>query len=292
MGFSDNLVIFIFMFISYYSDRIITAQAQEPEPYYLAWSVCTGSNFTANGPYKTNLNLLLSSLSTTFTNNNTVPRYGYRNITIGDNPDTVYGSLHCREDISPEICSKCVQIAADEVVKDTDDGCPNSKGAIMFYNGCVLRYSDKYYFSRKDQAPETGMRTMADFENPDQFLNLTLGLLNGLVVKAVNDSSSGPSLYATGSTNYSSTNQVYAMVQCTPDITPTLCEACLRKAIGTLYCCTEAKGARVLTPSCTFRFEVYTFYGKSLYATESQALAPAPLLLPPSIPRSPSNTTN
>ncbi|KAI3957101.1 hypothetical protein MKX01_004392 [Papaver californicum] len=292
MGFFDKLVIFILMFISYYYDRIITAQAQEPEPFYLAWSACTGSNFTANSPYKTNLNLLLSSLSTTFTNNNTVPpRYGYRNITIGENPNTVYGSLHCREDIAPDICSKCVQIATDEVVQDTDGyGCPNSKGAIMFYNGCVVRYSDKYYFSRKDQSPNNGFLTMADFENPDQFRNLTLGLLNDLVAKAVNDNSSGPSLYATGSTNYSSSNQVYAMVQCTPDITPTLCESCLRTSIGTLSCCTESKGGRVLTPSCTFRFEVYTFYGKSLYTTQAQA--PAPLLLPPSILQSPSNTTN
>ncbi|KAI3948703.1 hypothetical protein MKW92_046740 [Papaver armeniacum] len=277
MGFSDNLVIFILMFISYNHDQIITAQAQEPEPYYLAWSVCTGSNFTANSPYKANLNLLLSSLSTTFTNNDTVPRYGYRNITTGESPNTVYGSLHCREDISPDICSKCVQLATDEVVKDTDDGCPNSKGAIMFYNGCHQTM---------------GLRTMADFENPDQFLNLTLGLLNDLVVKAVNDNSRGPSLYATGSTNYSSTNQVYAMVQCTPDITPSLCEVCLRKAIGTLSCCTDSKGARVLTPSCTFRFEVYTFYGKSLYTTEAQALTPTPLILPPSVLQSPSNSTN
>ncbi|XP_026390452.1 cysteine-rich receptor-like protein kinase 10 [Papaver somniferum] len=74
------------------------------------------------------------------------------------------------------------------------------------------------------------------------------------------------------------------MVQCTPDITPTLCEACLRTSIGTLSCCTDSEGGRVLTPSCTFRYEVYSFYGKSLYTTEAQS--PAPPIL-----RSPSNTT-
>ncbi|XP_026396512.1 cysteine-rich repeat secretory protein 57-like [Papaver somniferum] len=116
MGFVNELIILILIFIVYHDQ---TAQAQEPTPNYLAWKFCIDGNYTANSTYQTNLNLLLSSLSTTFTNNNTVPRYGYRKITTGKGSGTVYGSLHCREDVTPDICSKCVQLATDEVVADT-----------------------------------------------------------------------------------------------------------------------------------------------------------------------------
>ncbi|KAI3974655.1 hypothetical protein MKX01_029645 [Papaver californicum] len=241
------------MFLSAFHDQVITAQAQESTPNYLAWKFCLGTNYTANSTYRTNLNLLLSSLSATFTNNNTIPRYGYRNITIGESPDTVYGSLHCREDITPDICSECVQIAT-EVVKDS--ACPNSRGAIMFYIGFTLRYSDKYFFSLKEQSPNTGYLNPADKnEIPVDFTNILAGLLDDLVIEAVTNKSSGnsPSFFATGSTNYSSSNQVYGMVQCTPDITPALCNRCLRTSIGTpiLVCCPDSKGGIVLTPSST-----------------------------------------
>ncbi|RZC46244.1 hypothetical protein C5167_039191 [Papaver somniferum] len=268
MGFSDKLIVFILMFISY-NDQIIPAQAEEPTPNYLAWNFCIDGNYTANSTYKTNLNLLLNSLSTTFENNNTIPPNGYRNITVGKGPDTVYGSLHCREDVSPDKCSDCVQLATEEVLSDS--GCPNSKGAIMFYNGCVLRYSSKYFFSILTEEPSQELTSEASMKNPGPFLKLVSGLLDDLVIDAVTNSSR-PS-FATGSTNYTRHQDVYAMVQCTPDLTP--------------------KGARVLYPSCTFRFEIYNFYGRSIFYSPTRASSPpTPLLIPPSPIQSTSNITN
>ncbi|RZC89369.1 hypothetical protein C5167_029272 [Papaver somniferum] len=203
----------------------------------------------ANSTYQTNLSLLLSSLSKTFTNRNTIPLYGYRNITVGENPDTVYGSLHCREDIAPEICSACVQRAAEEVGKDSMH--PNSKRAIMYYNGCVLRYSNRYYFSIMQENPAVPLNNQNNVTDPASCLTLVTGLLDGLVIEAVNNTSSSPSLFSTGTANYTRENTVYGM-----------------------------RGAQVLYPSCTFRYEIYPFYGQSVYAT-TQALAPAHVVLPP-----------
>ncbi|KAI3964144.1 hypothetical protein MKW92_046212 [Papaver armeniacum] len=289
MGFSDKLTVFILMFISYCS-QIIPVQAEEPTPNYLAWNFCIDGNYTANSTYKTNLNLLLNSLSTTFENNNTIPQNGYRNITVGKGPDTVYGSLHCREDVSPDKCSDCVQLATEEVVNDS--GCPNSKGAIMFYNGCVLRYSSKYFFSILTEEPSQELTSEASMKNPGPFLKLVSGLLDDLVIDAVTNSSRP--LFATGSTNYTRHQEVYAMVQCTPDLTPSICNRCLRSAIGHLSeCCSGTEGARVLYPSCTFRFEIYNFYGRSIFYTPTGASSPpTPLLLPPSTIQSTSNITN
>ncbi|KAI3873630.1 hypothetical protein MKX03_021683, partial [Papaver bracteatum] len=269
---SKHHIIFILMFITAYHDQIITAQAQESTPNYLAWKLC-----------RTNLNLLLSSLSTTFTNNNTIPQYGYHNITIEVNPDTVYGSLHCREDIAPAIFSECAQLATETFMQDS--GCPNKKITIMFYNGCVFvgRYSNENYFSTLSEEPSInllgGVKTKV---NQSQFVDIVTELLEDLVVEAVNNSSISPSLYATRSTNFTRFDDVYAMVQCTPDLTPNLCNRCLRSALGRLStCCSDVHGARVLFPSCTFRFEYNPFYGNYMHATPTIQASP-PTLQPPS----------
>ncbi|KAI3881251.1 hypothetical protein MKW92_003408 [Papaver armeniacum] len=276
-----KLSFFILMFI-FCHDQIRNAQAQEPTPFYLAYHLCSISNYSANSTYQTNLNLLLSSLTNTFTNNNTISLNGYRNVTVGENPDTVYGSLHCREDVAPAICSACVQRAAEEVGKDSM--CPDSKKAIMYYNGCVLRYSDKYYFSIMQENPAVPLNNQNNVTDPASYLTLVTGLLDGLVIEAVTNTSSSPSLFSTGTANYTRENTVYGMVQCTPDLTPSTCARCVRSAMQLIPKYFYGKrGARVLYPSCTFRYEIYPFYGQSIYATTTQALPPAPVVLPPTL---------
>ncbi|KAI3974661.1 hypothetical protein MKX01_029651 [Papaver californicum] len=201
-------------------------------------------NYTTNSTYQTNLNLLLSSLSTTFIDTDTIPRYGYRNITIGRNPNTVYGSLHCREDMFSMF--------------------------ILFYNGCVLRYSDETYFSILNEEPSVVLAFVDNsIANQVGYIDLVTGLLDDLVIEVDTNTSISPSLYAT----------LYAMVQCAPDLTSSLCNRCLRLALGKLP--SGAQGARVLFPSCTFRFEYNPFYGNYIYTTQAS---------PPTL-QSPSNTT-
>ncbi|XP_026410132.1 cysteine-rich receptor-like protein kinase 25 [Papaver somniferum] len=263
--------------------KIKTAQAQEHTPNLLTRKFCLGTNYTANNTYRADLNILLSSLSTTFTNNSTIPRYGYHNITIGASPDIVYGSLHFREDMAPSICSKCIQIATDEVMQDS--GCPNKKAAIMFFNGCVLRYSNENYFSILSEEPSEVITYFDKDIIGDQveYIEMVTRLLNDLVTEDVTNTSISPSLYATRSVNYTRFIKVYAMVQCTPDLTPSLCNRCLRLTIKRLP--SDAQAARVLFPSCTFRFEYDPFYRNYMYT--NQASPP-----PPTLNQSPWNTSN
>ncbi|MCL7039219.1 hypothetical protein MKW94_028633 [Papaver nudicaule] len=269
MGFSNkHHIIFILMLISYYY-QIITAQAEERTPVYLARKFCLGGNYTANSTYRNNLNILLSSLSTTFTNN-TNPQQGYRNITIGRNPNMVYGSLHCREDILPGICSVCVQIATERVLQDS--WCSNSKTAIVFYNGCVLRYSDENYFSILDEKPSIVLtyQDISSITNQVQYTNIVTELLDDLAIEVVTNTSISPSLYASHSANNTRFNRVYAMVHCTPKLTPSLCNKCLISALGRLP--SDAGGESVLFSSCDFRFEYNPFYGN--YMSTLQASNP------------------
>ncbi|KAI3871685.1 hypothetical protein MKX03_005682 [Papaver bracteatum] len=263
------IFIFMFMFISYY-DQIKTAQAQERTPNLLMRKFCLGTNYTANSTYRADLNILLSSLWTTFTNTSTIPRYGYRKL---------------QSDIAPSICSKCVQIATDEVMQDT--GCPNKKGAVMYFNGCVLRYSNENYFSILSEEPSVVLASWDKDIIGDQldYIEMVTRLLDDLVAEAVTNASISPSLYATRSVNYTRFIKVYAMVQCTPDLTPSLCNRCLRLTLERLP--SDAQGARVLFPGCTFRFEYDPFYGNYMYTNQAS---------PPPLPPTPngllSNTTN
>ncbi|KAI3887946.1 hypothetical protein MKW92_036702, partial [Papaver armeniacum] len=274
MDFSSkrHIILFILMFIS-------SAQAlqERSTPMYLASKFCLGKNYTANGTYGTNLKLLLSTLSTTFTNIRTIPRHGYLNITIGRNPNTVYGSLHCRQDIELAICLVCVHIATERVMQDS--GCPNKKRAIMFYNGCVLRYSDENYFSILNEEPSTVITYLDNrrITNQVQYIDIVTRLLDELVFEAVPNTSVSPSFYAARSANYPRFSPVYAMVQCTPDLTPSLCNTCLRSALMRLP--SDAQGARIFFPSCSLRFEYDPSYEN--YIHRIQACVPTLQASPP-----------
>ncbi|XP_026378069.1 putative serine/threonine-protein kinase receptor [Papaver somniferum] len=147
------------------------------------------------------------------------------------------------ERISHRLFAQLVfSLQTDEVMKDS--GCPNKKTAIMFYNGCVLRYSDENYFSILNDEPSIELTGKDNgVANQVQFIDTATRLLDDLVIEAVTNTSISPSLYATRSANYTRFNQVYVMVQCTPDLTPILCNRCLRSALGKLStCCSDAQG--------------------------------------------------
>ncbi|KAI3885945.1 hypothetical protein MKW92_007784 [Papaver armeniacum] len=262
MGCFSSIILFNFIFISYF-DQITHAL-----PVHLASTFCLGRNYTANSIYQTNLNLLLSSLSTAF-KNNTISQYGYRNLTVGRNPNTVYGSLHCQEDMEPAVC---VQAATERVMRE----CPNTKTAIVFYNGCILRYSDENYFSILNEEPSTVIKYLNNsvIANQVQYIDTVIRLLDELVIEAGTNTSAKCPLYATGSANYTRFNQVHATVQCTPDLTPRLCSKCLRSALRRLPY--DAQGARVLFPSCNFRFEYKPFYGNNMHITQVSSIQASP----------------
>lgn len=84
--------------------------------------------------------------------------------------------------------------------------------------------------------------------------------------------------YATGNARGPNFQDIYGLMQCTPDIDGLKCDECLAGAIADLKtCCDDKIGARVIRPSCTIRYEAYRFY--------EVTAAEAP---PPSPPTSPS----
>jgi len=68
--------------------------------------------------------------------------------------------------------------------------------------------------------------------------------------------------FSTKEANLSHSQTLYALAQCTQDLSPQNCRTCLAEAIEMLpTCCDRKQGARVKFPSCNIWYEMYPFYG-------------------------------
>ncbi|XP_020233065.1 putative receptor-like protein kinase At4g00960 [Cajanus cajan] len=234
-------------------------------------------NYTANSPYKTNLNTLLSNISS-----NTNIDYGFYNFSQGQNSDKVNAIGMCRGDVKPDACRSCLN---DSRVLLTER-CPNQKEAIGWYDNCMLRYSNRSIFETMEPAPTYFLWSPNNATDMDQFNEALRGLVDSLRSKAA----SGDSLkkYAAGSAAGPSFQTIFALLQCTPDLSEQQCNDCLVRAISDISsCCAGYTNGRIGKPSCNLRFDTSPFYDSSADASPSPP--PSDTNTPPS--EGNSNTT-
>ncbi|KAK4588159.1 hypothetical protein RGQ29_019236 [Quercus rubra] len=241
----------------------------ESAPTYSADYCVNTTLFTANSTYQTNLNLVLSSLTSNSTNNN-----GFHNASAGGNTpdeDVVSGLFLCRGDVNTTVCQDCVATAKQELLRR----CPLNKVAIIWYDECLLRYSNQSIFATINEVPGfdlPGSQNITEAES-DRFDDVLASAMNSLATKASN-SNSGKK-FATEEDEVTSSKKLYSLGQCTPDLTVSDCYRCFRSAIGDLpTCCTGKQGARVVLPSCNIRYEVYPFYNITSASPILPPLAP------------------
>ncbi|KAK3445956.1 hypothetical protein EUGRSUZ_A01727 [Eucalyptus grandis] len=208
---------------------------------------CSSSeNFTAGSPYESNLNKLTSFLYTK------TPSSGFGLGSIRQYQDQVYGLALCRGDTSPSDCKACVADAGAEIRRR----CPRNKGAIIWYDNCMIKYLDTDFFGQIDNANKFYMWNVNNVSYPEAFNGRVRGLLTGLVEEAY----TVPKLYATGEMGLEDKTKLYGLVQCTRDLSATECKECLEGAIGELpSCCDGKEGGRVVGGSCNFGYEIYPF---------------------------------
>ncbi|TXG47123.1 hypothetical protein EZV62_026417 [Acer yangbiense] len=239
------------------------------DPTYL-YHFCSSTNFTRNSTYQTNLNrlLLLSSLPSNGSSD------GFRNTTFGQVPNRVYGLFLCRGDVTAATCQNCVTFATG----DAPQRCPVSKGITIWYDECLLRYSDSNFFSTSTETPTVALLNTNNVSDPTRFDQIMGGLMNLAATQAADS----PKRFATRKGNFTVFQDIYCLVQCTPDLSSSDCNRCLRISIANLP--TGKPGARTLYPSCYSRYEMYPFYNENL--TETPAPAPTPVLRSPPSPGS------
>ncbi|XP_039169866.1 cysteine-rich receptor-like protein kinase 25 [Eucalyptus grandis] len=240
----------------------------EAAPEYLYHDCPNTTLFTPNSIYRSNLHALLSSLSSAAPGSTN----GFANANVGQNPpERAYGLFLCRGDLNSTTCGRCV--AAGE--RDILQRCPNQRVSIIWYDQCMLRYSNWSILSVMEQSPDRVLYDIGNVIEPTRFMQLLGETLRDIAVRA--SAGGSEKKVAAAEANFTSSQKLYALAQCTPDLTASDCVKCLQFASANLS--QGKQGGRLLAPSCNLRYELYPFYNASALpspATPPPSLAPSP----------------
>ncbi|XP_055803589.1 putative cysteine-rich receptor-like protein kinase 9 [Solanum dulcamara] len=210
MSFLKWLVILMFQF--YYLFDLSIAQ-----PNFTSFAYSTDSNnteFSPNSSYDTNLNTILSSVS------RNMDEFGFYNSSTGLNSDTVSVIAQCRGDVQLQACRDCINAATPKIL----EACPYMKSAFGYYDRCMLRYSNESIIGIATTEPGRILSNTVNASSPDEFMQDLRTLLESLRNQA---SRGGKQKYASNSTKGPDFQTIYALLQCTADLTAQDCFSCL-----------------------------------------------------------------
>ncbi|KAG2404466.1 Cysteine-rich receptor-like protein [Vigna angularis] len=213
---------------------------------------CSEERNNDNSTSQANLRTLLSSLSSNATAN---ANGFYNNTILGTNSsDTVYGLFMCRVDVLSHACKDCVANATQTLSSD----CSLSKSSVIWYDECMVRYSDRSFFSTMNTTPGYWLWNAANISsNSSSFMSLLANTIRETAREAANSTNR----YSAKQENLTESQTLYCLTQCTQDLSLQQCSDCLNEAISDIpTCCNGKQGGRVLYPSCNIRYELYPFY--------------------------------
>ncbi|KAG7542049.1 Gnk2-homologous domain [Arabidopsis thaliana x Arabidopsis arenosa] len=218
-----------------------------------------GGNFTSNSSYSLNLNRLITSLPDLTPTIN-----GFYNISTNGEVNAI---ALCRGDVKPnQDCITCITTAAKQLV----ESCPNIIEADIWLEKCMFRYTSRIILGQMEPVPfsyTSSNVSVADKEGFSEGLGELLDSL-GAKIDAVNET--GKVKFAAGVKG-----TIYALAQCTPDLSESDCRICLAQIFaGVPTCCDGKTGGWWTNPSCYFRFEDYPFFDLSVISEQKQPLSP------------------
>ncbi|KAJ3705205.1 hypothetical protein LUZ61_008910 [Rhynchospora tenuis] len=246
-----------------------------PTNSQLILNLCeTSSNYTTNSTYETNLNNLFNSLT------KNTSKTGFCTSTEGEPPYQVFGLALCRGDMSEDFCTGCVTMASRYYPRI----CPYNKGAIAWYDRCVIRYSNHNFFSQLDDGIQ-GENICLDqnASDPYQFKQKVVTMIESLAhIAAFNRS---VRMFATGAGT-----GLYGLVECTRDLSGDQCYNCLNQTLYDLSSaqCDGSVQVTALRGSCIVMYDMEQFF-----STDPTWIAPPdpdPTIIPPVKPPSLSKT--
>nr|KYP56629.1 Cysteine-rich receptor-like protein kinase 10 [Cajanus cajan] len=227
----------------------IMASASTQSPNYMDVDCHHSKEQALTLTYQTNLNETLSQLSSDATTGK-----GYSHTTAGNGTvDAVYGLYDCRGDLTGYFCQFCVFTAASEILQR----CPNRSSAVIWYDYCILRYSNHNFIGNLTTTPSwyiSESKNITDPEEPQKAEDYMQSLRREATVET-------NKLYAMGGFNLSHGEERYGLVQCSRDLTNEECSQCLEAMIDEVpQCCRAKLGWQVLAPSCLIKYSDYMFY--------------------------------
>ncbi|KAI5020613.1 hypothetical protein ZWY2020_045501 [Hordeum vulgare] len=251
------------------------------------WHVCGDSGeYDDKSEYQANLNLVADALP----KKASASRNLFATGEAGAVPEKVTALALCRGDATSRACFTCLTNAFDNLPNDCQaEAGQGYKDAVIYYDACMLRYSDVQFLSADDSGPMgldlsmTVRNSVNATSEPGRFERVVAALMNATADYASYNSTRR---YATGQADLDREfPKVYSWAQCTPDLTPGRCRDCLAQILAQLPLqFTDGIGGRLLAPRCSFRYETKPFMTGpvmvQLPATSATSGAPAPAVVP------------
>ncbi|KAE8647671.1 hypothetical protein Csa_002971 [Cucumis sativus] len=210
------------------------------EPKY-RFHICSApSNNITNANLGSNLSGLLSSLSEASSDS-------FYNITFNG----MYGAVLCRGDINSDNCHSCVSTAS----KELSVRCSLRVNGTIWYDECMLRYSDKNFLGTVEMSPrflmgDSGNQTSPDdrdIDGPD------------LLSQMASEAAGLEMMFKANKLDNRGTR--YGLVQCTRDLNSNQCDTCLTALLEEIKLVYKGRvGWRILSQSCSITYEQYLFY--------------------------------
>ncbi|CAA7049640.1 unnamed protein product [Microthlaspi erraticum] len=254
---------------------------------------CTddNGNFRPNGTYDANRRLILSSLPS----NVTAQDGFFYNGSLGQEPNRVYATGMCIPGSTLEACSDCLKTASDGLI----ESCPNQTNAFTWPGDptlCYVRYSNTSFSGSAVLDPRLLVYNTGDItSNQTQFTEIWEDLVGGMIGAAStpkNTPSSSNNYYTANISRLETFQDIYALMQCTPDLSSRDCESCLQQSANAYQsCCGQKQGGFVMRPSCFFRWDLYTYSNAFDNITVASPPPPPPPLVPQPTDDSRNNTT-
>ncbi|KAK4798617.1 hypothetical protein SAY86_030943 [Trapa natans] len=140
------------------------------------YHICgSNGNYTAKSTYAENLSTLLSSFSSHISSTN-----GFYNLSSGKAYGRVNGIGLCRGDVDPSDCHACIKNSTLEIKRQ----CPNQKEAVIWYDNCMLRYSNQSIFGVIDWVDEFSMWNRDNVTSVAEFNQAMKELMGALSSRA------------------------------------------------------------------------------------------------------------
>ncbi|KAK1601437.1 hypothetical protein QYE76_037541 [Lolium multiflorum] len=212
-------------------------------------------NYTSNSTYEDNLRLLSSTLPKKAASNITL----FATDTVGDAPDTIFALTLCRGDMNASACEGCVATAFE----DGPRLCPYYKDVTLFYDACLLRFSNKNIVTTTgdDYITDNNGFFLVNNKNFTTSIDSTRRLLFTLINNTAQSAANNTRRFTTSRLDVSAFPTMYCLMQCRPDLTTDTCAACFQLVLqNTLRSVDFKQGAQVLSTRCTMRYEIYPFF--------------------------------
>ncbi|KAL1192014.1 putative cysteine-rich repeat secretory protein 6 [Cardamine amara subsp. amara] len=248
MTFSSALLCFFFSFLS------LQTMSQPPQINHLFTFCNESNNFTRHSSYHSNRLSVLSTIRSY----SLLGKITYGNATKGLSPDTAYAMYLCRGDIDKRTCSYCARTATLEITKS----CTYQKEAFMFYEECMVRVSDYYFFGTLEESPNVTKYSLNNFSVTSSFGQTFSRKMDKLILRAPSTSLLPKPYFVVDIervTEFGTSYILHSVVQCSSDLDPSNCTVCLRLAVqDILDCCSRSRGAQIFLPKCLVRYGTFS----------------------------------